>query len=335
MKNLPQFLLVILVFTISGLSQSEVESFVQNANKISSSEKFAEAAAEMSKAIEIEPANAKLYIQRARFYQFAKDEKSFYKDVDQALKLDADNEMIVMTASRLLLDTGNTSKCEEVMSLISAYISKHSQSDVAYDMRFRAKTCTGDITGAYNDVSTAMELNPQNVGYRTNRANLLSRLGDSKQALELFQLLINSLESKIAVLEKGHDKTQPNNELAMTYLSRAKIHERNGDEDLAIADLTKAVELVPNDIFFRARAFAYKKSGKFPEAIADLTKAIYENSFGGLYAESAEIYILVGKYDDAIADYKECIKLIPSLKDRIEQRITTTKQKQLESLNPK
>lgn len=98
------------------------------------------------------------------------------------------------------------------------------------------------------------------------------------------------------------------------YHSRAQIHGKLDQMDEALADATKASELITSE-FGRSVAFAfrgslYKKQQKFETAIKDYDQAIrLAPDFAYHFANRGEVYAELKDFDKAIADYNRAISL--------------------------
>lgn len=139
--------------------------------------------------------------------------------------------------------------------------------------------------------------------------------------------------------------------IAYVYATRGQLHFDLGDHDRAIADLTSAIEVDPeNAAWPSSRAAFYWRMGDLPRAVADLDKvleidpddkqAVLErgeclrllNKLGAAIAvftgvltldpSSDEAYFLRGccwvqkdRYDNAIADFTECLRIAPTRVD--------------------
>ena len=131
------------------------------------------------------------------------------------------------------------------------------------------------------------------------RGGVLSNTGEFLKALKDFDQALS---------------LQPDN--GDFYYSRAQVHDRLGNTDLALADLAKAVALIKSE-FGRSVAFAlrgrvYQKSGKLDESIKDYSEAIHlAPDFAFHHANRAEVYFEKKEFDKAIADYSEAIRLDP------------------------
>ena len=88
------------------------------------------------------------------------------------------------------------------------------------------------------------------------------RRSDYDGAIRLFTQAINSREL-----------SQEN--LARTYFNRGLACSKKRDDDRAIQDYTKAIELNPKyALAYRNRGFSWKEKGEYDRAIQDCTKAI-------------------------------------------------------------
>jgi tetratricopeptide (TPR) repeat protein len=110
------------------------------------------------------------------------------------------------------------------------------------------------------------------------------------------------------------EKTSENLKNAQAYCASGDAHRRKLEQDLAIADYTKAIEIAPK--FAKAyhdRGRAYRAKDEYDLAIRDFTKAIEigEKSDVG-YMERGHAYTDKGEYEPAIADYTKVIEANPS-----------------------
>lgn len=340
-----------------AFAQTSTDDIALKAFELMRENKISEAIAEIGKAIAIEPKNPSRYIARANIYRMAKDHANVRKDAEFAIQLEPGSEKTLLGALRVL-QTGAREDCERSLAFIDAYLATFSGSASVYGSRGMARSCLGDTLGAFADMSRAAELDPTETSYQNNRANMISRLGDDKKALELYQVIIDELKPKL-IKEKGTGM-EGNSllDLRGIYRSRAAVHERMGNMDLAIADLTKGVELHEDENSLKPRFEAYRKTGRLTEAITDLSKMIVlskkpflpetnppvapfavegmKRRIAAQLFERSTLYTSLGKYQEALSDLKECLEYDPSGKDRIEKRIVEVKTKQAEaSAKPK
>lgn len=100
---------------------------------------------------------------------------------------------------------------------------------------------------------------------------------------------------------------------------RAYWHEHQGRDELALADLTRAVTLAPNDIaILNALGLAYARFGKMPEAVAAFGKLIaLEPSFWHAHYNRGWTSEELGELDAARASYERAMTLAPDAPDPI------------------
>lgn len=101
--------------------------------------------------------------------------------------------------------------------------------------------------------------------------------------------------------------------LVEAHRGRGHAYWRNGNENKALADYTRAIELNPEDDWaYFTRGRAYMLCGQFNKAIADHTKAIELNpDFAGAYTGRGVAYMKKGDLDKALADNTRVIELEP------------------------
>jgi Flp pilus assembly protein TadD len=102
-------------------------------------------------------------------------------------------------------------------------------------------------------------------------------------------------------------------DLALLH-QRGHAHNVQGQYDLAIADLTQAIDLDPNDaVAYNDRAYAYVGKGRFDLAVADLTQALrVKPDYLVAYYNRGSAYTNNGQYDLAIADLTQALRIDPN-----------------------
>jgi tetratricopeptide (TPR) repeat protein len=106
-------------------------------------------------------------------------------------------------------------------------------------------------------------------------------------------------------------REHPNSSSA--FNNRAFAYERKGDDDRAIADYNRAIEIDPrNAKAYNNRAYPYSRKGENDRAIADYNRAIELNpNYANAYVGRAYIFTRLGDYDRAIADSSRAIEINP------------------------
>jgi tetratricopeptide (TPR) repeat protein len=324
-------LAALLLLAAAAFAQTTANDHVEKAKQLASSQDFAGAAAELGRAIEMQPSDIELYLRRANYHRFAKNIAGLRADVAKAWQLDPNREATLEHASRLL-DSGYEEDCRTIITMSDTFLQRNSQSDKGYEARFRAKTCLGDIAGAFNDISMAVQLNPSHNGHRVNQATMISKLGNSAEAVRILDGLVKKLADDLRTADPG-DARRITFELRSWLIARSRIHEQNGDIELAFADVNRTVELIPNADSFLYRARLLRRHKRFFEAMADLNRAINDRRRdpAHLYWERADMRAEIGQLSEAVADYELVLRLIPAERTRLEARIAAVR-KQMEAV---
>jgi len=91
------------------------------------------------------------------------------------------------------------------------------------------------------------------------------------------------------------------------YFNRGVNYRLNGQYNMAISDLDKAIKLNPEyGVAYYNRGVAYQDKGQYDKAISDFNKAIYLNSNdAAAYCNRGIIYFIQEEYDNAWKDFKQ------------------------------
>lgn len=105
---------------------------------------------------------------------------------------------------------------------------------------------------------------------------------------------------------KAHPK------VAKYYLTRGQAYRSAREYQLAINDMTMAIQLEPTAEAYRERAWTYNMMAKWQEAIDDCDKAIkLDPKFTDAYISRARSYVELKNWPKALADSDVAIKLGP------------------------
>ena len=153
---------------------------------------------------------------------------------------------------------------------------------------------------AYDACSEAIRLDSRLATAYACRGGVLNNQGDYFKALKEFEQAI---------------KLEPNN--GNFYYSRAQVNARLENDEVALADLAKAIDLISSElgrsIAFAERAKIYQKQGKLDATIRDYSEAIrLAPQFAYHFGNRGDVYLETQEYQKAIADYSEAIKLEPT-----------------------
>ena len=113
-------------------------------------------------------------------------------------------------------------------------------------------------------------------------------------------------------------RAQPKN--ARAYHGRGYVYGMKGNLDLAIAELTKAIEL-KDPTAYRCRASFYAAKGDYDHAIADCNETIRRDpNDAAVYSNRGIAYLYKGNAERAINDLNEAIRLDPKCADAYNNR---------------
>lgn len=153
-----------------------------------------------------------------------------------------------LNKAKYLMAEGKYAEC--IPLLQNAIKRKEASISYLYSQLAWVKMKAGKLEDALNDFDTAIELEPANAHYISERAVCKHLMGKTSLALFDFDYAL---------------KLEPNN--PYRYASRAFIKDCIGDTEGAIADYLKAIELDPND------SIAYNNLGLLEEKLGRIESA--------------------------------------------------------------
>ena len=125
-------------------------------------------------------------------------------------------------------------------------------------------------------------------------------------------------DEAIGLLTKVIDSKEVQGEqLATMYYTRGDLHSQTGKLDQAIADYTKAIEIMPDHAAaFHDRATAYALQKKFTEALDDLSRAQFLVPQSPLpYFNRGRVYEMMNRKNGAIAEYRKARAVAPKMRE--------------------
>ncbi len=326
MKKLPLIFLAVLFLAFSIFAQTGVEIIVEKANKLNLESKTAEAIVEISKAIALEPDNANLYITRANFNLELENKTEILKDAQKAASLaPTDRKILYFSASVLRQNR----QLEEALKISDQLNALGDVDRFGWSQRIDLKIQLNNLAGAFEDVTTALELFSNDNTFKQFQAVLIRMSGDSEKALEIYNAVIASTEKKLSNTKIEGEKEAIRRDLTNFLFTRAGYYLSKSKNELAQADLIKTVNYTPNDFTYIRRAKIYRDLEMFAEAEADLTKALEvldQSPKEMVLIERGDVYVFSEKYDKAVNDYQEALKLDATIKEIFDQRMGWLKQ---------
>ena len=159
-----------------------------------------------------------------------------------------------------------------------------------FTVRGNAKLDSGNPAGALADYNEALRIKPDYPFARENRAYAYFNTGDYKRAVEELTFVIDNEPTARLHVRRGHahamleDRDRELADYAQAiardpgfieaYQQRADSYLARNKFGLAVADLTKVIELTPDDPrVWHARAAAYKLMNDTDKAAADESEA--------------------------------------------------------------
>jgi tetratricopeptide (TPR) repeat protein len=333
MKLFPLCLIAILLLAFPAFAQNDFESIQKKVEELGNQGKFNDAIAELNKVIELQPNDANLILRRAEFHWFAKNNQALLNDVQKAVSINPSDKQILYFGTQLLNRTGNYEQalknCNELFAL--------GEPDYwTWQLIAQIKTNLKDFAGAFEDVSNAVELFPEDTRFKQNQAILISLMGNSKKAIEIYTSFISANEKKLSAEKDENKKERFKYDLSQLLFKRSRIYFENFDKESAQVDLIKAVETLPTASIYYQRARHYIMFKMPTEALPDLNKAIElgkDKADFGYFLDRGDIYFEMQKYSEAIQDYEQVIKRQDTLTELMQKRVVLAKQKMQQDTN--
>jgi tetratricopeptide (TPR) repeat protein len=209
-------------------------------------------------------------------------------------------------------DTDWGSAIQGCTAVIEKSAGDRKKAAVAYYNRGNAYSLKGDRDGAIADFTRALELDA--------RAEIYHARGDVFIERNDYDQGIADYTKALALAPKSGN----------LIIQRAVAYNLKGEPDLAIRDLSRAIDLDGEEAMLSAegrvaahsqRGLAYTAKGQNDRAIADFTKAIeLDPKQAAIYSARGEVYSVKRDHDRAIADFSQAIELDPRNADLFNRR---------------
>jgi tetratricopeptide (TPR) repeat protein len=330
MKHLALAISVFALLTIPCFAQNQVEIILEKVGEYDRDGKFQEAVDEIGKAIEIQPNNADLYIRRANLNLFTEKKAEVLKDAKKAASIDPTDKKILYFSAQVLQQT---QQYEEALKIAEALMALGDVNWFGWQLLVNIKMHLDDFVGAFDSVTTAIELFPQVASLKQNQANLLRLMGDSDKALEMFTVLINKSTATLKKAKTEEEKQSIKRDLSMFLFSRARLNVSKFYKTQGTEDANAAVELLPEKFSYISRARIFLDLKMYDEALADFTKAIDfakndDDEDVSFLMSRGDVYFNLKRYADALKDYEQIIKIDEKrMRVLLQERINFIKQK--------
>ena len=181
------------------------------------------------------------------------------QDYNQAVTLASKDGKVFNSRGKTLFDMGRT---QEALKDYDKAIELMPEKGEFYINRGAAYGTLNQLNEALEQLSRGLELEPDFANGYLNRSLLYYKTRQFKLA------------------KQDHDAylaLKPNN--AGIWYERAITNRQLGDENAALADLTQAIRLEQNPVFYMERAKVYNQLGNYQQAVQDGQKA-KESGYG-------------------------------------------------------
>lgn len=216
-------------------------------------------------------------------------------------------------------------------TLFADVIKKYPNSHHGYWIRGNVKYRKGDMIGALQDYTKALEYNPRFAAALAARGCVYTILNEYKDALRDLNSAISmdatiaeaynnrgwahyELGDKAAAMQDYNKAILLNPAYADAYNNRGWAYYESGDRTSAIQDYTKAILL--NPVYAEAynnRGWAYYESGNVESAMQDFTKSILVNPlFAKAYYNRGALMVKTGDFAGAVDNFSNLLKLNPN-----------------------
>ena len=202
------------------------------------------------------------------------------------------------------------------------------------------KASFGSIDTIIDDCLRRMRSHPQNRDYPYQMGRLYDLKGDYLKALEIFRSTLkmpqshrNTLTYSLLALTYErmglYDEALAHHEqslvaaravtkdpevLSNIYTARAELHQKLGNRTPALADITEAIQLFPNDERYSLRAKIYMEDRQYAAALVDWER-FSKNGVGRTNYIAAVCLLRLGRWSEAITRLSEEIAWRAAKKD--------------------
>lgn len=265
--------------------KGKIEHFIGNSEK---------AVANYGVAIQLNPKNFKLYIDRAEFYYQLKQFKKSDADYQSILAMDESFEMAWAGLGRNCLKIKELEKAEQ---FLTKSINLNSNYSYAYEVRSEVYFDQKKFNKAIIDVLVAVDLEKESAYLQDRFLNY---------SVSNFPLALAEVNERI--------KNQPFDEFWNTI--RAKLYNQNGKYKLAIKEFDHLIKYIAQSINLKdllaERGNAYTNAGLYKKAISDYSAAIAIDSTDSyILSKRANAHRFAKDYQNAILDLTKSMEIEP------------------------
>jgi tetratricopeptide (TPR) repeat protein len=295
---------------LPGDAKSELADALEAGEAFLEQGDFDKAVAALTKAIRLDPQDARAYVGRACVYKRKGDLDKAGADCAQAIRLNAKVARAYFTRGWAY---GRNRDLDRAIGYLTVMIQLRPGDVGTYVVRGYFYIMKGDLDKAVADCTTTIRLWPENLPAYGNRGFAYGEKGDLDKAIA---------DSSEAI--------RLNPASADPYCNRACAYAEKGDLDKALADSSEAVRLDPAKAeAYYSRGYAYGKKGDRDAANAAYAAAVRLEAAQGHEAEShaLDAYAAFREEDMnmivypalGIAEFREAIHLSPAQEKKLRE----------------
>lgn len=216
------------------------------------------AIAHYTRALELHPNNAAALASRSQLHAQAGNIETALADLTRALEITPNNAEAFASRSQLHLQTDDTEA--SLADITRAIELSPNNPTFPYD-RANLRFSLGDIQGAIKDYTQTIRQDPSFTRAYVNRGSARADWGDDQGAVEDYTRAI--------------ELDPPPETKAATYLNRCLSYSNLGEQDLALADCSVAINLRPSHgLAYQNRGLVRRRLEDFQGSLQDYNIAI-------------------------------------------------------------
>lgn len=254
-----------------------------------------EAIDDYTTAIEIDPKSAVAHYYRGKALASLQDDDAAIVNFSEALRLDPHHAWAYHDLGEVCAAQKNH---ERAIANYCMAIRLNPLAALTYLRRGQSTAALGEFERAIADLENALRLDPHNAVALVERGTAFRELGKYEQAE--------------ADLSRALELDGTN---AEAYYERGLLVQQLGNQERALRDFDAAIHHDPEnaDVLCR-RAQSCEALGKLDQAVEDLSQAVrLEPSRAAAYSSRGQVYMHKGELDLALADFSEAVQIEPAL----------------------
>lgn len=276
------------------------------ANAFSRAGNLADALETYGQAETLAPDDAEVFHQRAianrnhsRFKEAAGDFRRAYElDPSRKDALESSQQMAVAlhrTPSDAVPDADDRDYAAEIAALTDA-IASNPRNAIYWNNRGWARRRHGDTDAALFDFDRAIQIQPDYLQARVNRAELLRRLGRRQESEQAMYEIV---------------RLDPNFAHGLYNLAVSLLESQRFEEALALINKAIAIEATDAD-YYVIRGALFEGLNRKEEALAEFTRAIgMDGNHAKAYLMRGNMQFDLGRLKTAVADYSRVLQIDP------------------------